>query len=143
MQGYWQKTVDHLWHPGGWLRTGDLGTMDMQGYFYVVDRLKDMILVSGFNVYPNEIEAQLMEHPAISEVGVIGAPCDQTGECVVAFYVSDQKLSDKSLRRFCDERMAHYKMPKHFVALNALPKSPVGKVLRKELRKHTDKLKLK
>ena len=136
MQGYWQRpdeTARVL--KDGWLATGDVATIDDEGYITIVDRKKDMILVSGFNVYPNEVEAVLAAHPGVAEVAVIGMPDETSGEAVCAFVVrKDPALTDTELRDYCRKSLTAYKVPRvvHFRA--DLPKSPVGKVLRKDLR---------
>ena len=136
MQGYWQRpdeTARVL--KDGWLATGDIATVDDDGYLYIVDRKKDMILVSGFNVYPNEVEAVLAAHPGVAEVAVIGVPDDTAGEVVCAFVVrKDPALTEAELRRYCKESLTAYKVPRVVYFRPDLPKSPVGKVLRKDLR---------
>jgi long-chain acyl-CoA synthetase len=136
MRGYWQRpdeTARVL--RDGWLYTGDIATADEDGYLYIVDRKKDMILVSGFNVYPNEVEAVIAAHPGVAEVAVIGSPDDTTGEVVCAFVVrKDPALTDRALRDHCRESLTAYKVPKIVHFRDDLPKSPVGKVLRKDLR---------
>ena len=109
--------------------------MDEDGYFRIVDRKKDMVVVSGFNVYPNEVEDCLATHPGILEAAVIGVPDDATGEAVKAYIVKrDQALSDKDIRAFCKEHLTAYKVPKRVEFRDELPKSNVGKILRKDLR---------
>jgi long-chain acyl-CoA synthetase len=137
MLGYWRKpdeTAKTL--QNGWLLTGDIGIMDPDGYFRIVDRKKDMILVSGFNVYPNEIEDVLATHPDIVEVAVIGVPDGAAGEAVKAFVVArdGSDLTKDSLRNFCKEHLTAYKVPKFVDFRDELPKSNVGKILRKDLR---------
>jgi long-chain acyl-CoA synthetase len=136
MKGYWNKpdeTVQTV--RDGWLMTGDIGVMDADGYFSIVDRKKDMILVSGFNVYPNEIEACLAEHPGIDEVAVIGVPDGAAGEAIRAFIVPrDPSLTEADIRAFCKQHLTAYKVPRSVVFRDALPKSNVGKILRKDLR---------
>lgn len=137
MKGYWQKpeeTAKVL--RNGWLYTGDVARMDEDGYFTIVQRKKDMILVGGFNVYPNEIEEVLFTHPAVQEAAVIGVPDQYRGEAVKAFVVlkpATEATADELLA-FCKERLAKYKLPSLIEFLPALPKSAVGKVLRRELR---------
>ena len=119
----------------GWLNTGDMAIMDDDGYFRIVDRKKDMILVSGFNVYPNEVEDVLVSHPKVLEAAVIGVPDEKSGEVVKAFIVKrDKSCSEKELVEFCKENMTGYKRPKHWEFRDELPKSNVGKILRKDLR---------
>ena len=136
MLGYWQKpeeTAKVL--NDGWLATGDVGVMDKDGYFKIVDRKKDMILVSGFNVYPNEIEDCLAGHPGILESAVIGVPDGAAGEAVKAFVVKrDQGLSADDVKNFCKQHLTGYKVPKSIEFRDELPKSNVGKILRKDLR---------
>ena len=138
MRGYWQhedETESVFW-PDRWLRTGDIAKVDHQGRIYLLDRSKDMILVSGFNVYPNEIEAVLAMHPGILESGVIGVPSkDAHGECVKAFIVKrDPNLTAESVLEHCHKNLTGYKVPKMIEFRKSLPKTPVGKILRKELR---------
>jgi long-chain acyl-CoA synthetase len=137
MPGYWRQpneTANVL--RDGWLYTGDIGTMDSAGYFRIVDRKKDMILVSGFNVYPNELEDVLSALPGVKECAVIGVPDAATGEAVKAFIVrSDPPLDANSVREFCRRELAGYKVPKYVEFRDDLPKSNVGKILRRELRK--------
>ena len=136
MRGYWQRpdeTARVL--RDGWLATGDIATVDEDGYVYIVDRKKDMILVSGFNVYPNEVEAVLAAHPGVAEVAVIGTPDETAGEIVCAFVVrKDPALTEQALRDHCRQSLTAYKVPKVVHFRTDLPKSPVGKVLRKDLR---------
>ncbi len=137
MQGYWhnpsetQKVLD----SEAWLRTGDLARIDAQGFIYLVDRKKDMIIVSGFNVYPNEVEAVIALHPEVAEVGVVGVPDPKTGEIVKAVIVKkDPALTAEMIIDFCQRQLTHYKIPKQIEFRDFLPKSPVGKILRRELR---------
>lgn len=136
MAGYWQRpeeTAQVL--CDGWLATGDVATKDADGYLRIVDRKKDMILVSGFNVYPNEVEAVLADHPGIAEVCVLGAPDPLCGEAVVAFVIPrDPALTAEQVRDHARARLTNYKVPKTIVFRSELPKSNVGKILRKDLR---------
>jgi long-chain acyl-CoA synthetase len=136
MPGYWRQpaeTANAL--RDGWLYTGDIGMMDAEGYFKIVDRRKDMILVSGFNVYPNEVEEVLSSLPGVKECAVIGVPDPLRGEAVKAFIVrSDPALDATAVRDFCRGELADYKVPKFVEFRDDLPKSNVGKILRKELR---------
>jgi long-chain acyl-CoA synthetase len=137
MQGYWNRPEETAKVLGddGWLRTGDMAKMDENGYFYIVDRKKDMILVSGFNVYPNEIEDVVADHPKVLEVGAIGAPDEKSGEVVKVVVVrKDDSLTVKELREFCREQLTGYKVPKYVEFVDELPKTNVGKILRRELR---------
>lgn len=120
----------------GWFHTGDIAEMDSGGYLRIVDRKKDMILVSGFNVYPNEVEAVIAEHPEVAEVAVIGVPDPVTGEAIRAFIaLRTPNLDGEEIIRHCRERLTGYKVPKQVVIREQLPKSPIGKILRAELRK--------
>ncbi|MGC2091897.1 MAG: AMP-binding protein [Methylocella sp.] len=136
MQGYWkqpEETKQVL--RDGWLFTGDIGTMDAEGYFTIVDRRKDMIVVSGFNVYPNEVEAVLAGLAGVKECAVIGVPDGASGEAVKAFVVrGDPALDAATVRDFCRRELTNYKVPKLVEFRDDLPKSNVGKILRKELR---------
>jgi long-chain acyl-CoA synthetase len=136
MKGYWQRPEETAQVIiDGWLRTGDIAQMDEDGHFYIVDRKKDMVLVSGFNVYPTEVEDVLAKHPSVMEAGVIGIPDDATGEAVRAYVVKrDPALTEESLREHCRQHLTSYKIPKQFIFRAELPKTPVGKVLRKDLR---------
>ena len=136
MLGYWQRpdATDEIMQDG-WLRTGDIATMDEEGFMRIVDRKKDMILVSGFNVYPNEIEDVVMEHPGVLEVAAVGVPGGAGGETVKIFVVKkDPSLSEESLITFCRRHLTGYKVPKLVEFRDELPKSNVGKILRRELR---------
>lgn len=121
---------------GGWLHTGDMGRLDRDGYLYVVERKKDLIIRGGFNVYPREVEEALYAHPGVAEAAVVGRPDPAMGEEVVAFVVRrpGARVTAEELTRFCRERLAGFKCPREVRFVDALPKSPVGKVLRKELR---------
>jgi long-chain acyl-CoA synthetase len=137
MKGYWNrpeetaKTID----ANGWLRTGDVGFVNEDGYIKLVDRLKDMVLVSGFNVYPNEVEDVLVANPKVLEAGVIGVPDGAAGEAVKAFVVKkDPSLTEDELMAWCRDQLTGYKRPKSIVFVKELPKSNVGKILRRELR---------
>ena len=136
MQGYWQRpdeTARVL--KDGWLATGDIAKMDADHYIEIVDRKKDMILVSGFNVYPNEVEAVLATHPAVADCAVVGVPDDECGEIVVAFVTKkDEAVTEDEIRQHCKQALTGYKVPRIVVFKNDLPKSNVGKVLRKDLR---------
>jgi long-chain acyl-CoA synthetase len=137
MKGYWQRPDETIKVLGsdGWLHTGDIARMDENGYFYIVDRKKDMILVSGFNVYPNEVEDAVMQHPGVAEVAAIGMPDEHSGEVVKIFVVrKDPNLTVEELKQFCKENLTGYKRPKVIEFRDALPKSNVGKILRRELR---------
>ena len=136
MLGYWERpdeTAKVL--EDGWLYTGDIAQMDEEGYFKIVDRKKDMILVSGFNVYPNEVEDCLANHPGVREAAVIGVPDEHSGEAVKAFIVKkDPGLTEESVVKHCRESLAGYKVPRQVEFRDDLPKSPIGKIIRRELR---------
>ena len=136
MKGYWhcsEKTAETI--VDGWLHTGDIVKVDEQGYIKVVDRLKDMIIVSGFNVYPNELEQALTVHPDVSQCAAIGVPDPKAGEVVKMFVVSaNPELTEDQVIDYCKQNMAGYKVPKYIEFRDQLPMSNVGKVLRKDLR---------
>lgn len=133
--GYWEKDNSDVFYPGGWFKTGDIGLMDEDGFFKIVDRKKDMIKVSGFNVYPNEIENVIAGHPKVLEVAAIGVPDERSGEVIKAFIVKrDPSLTEEELRDFCHKNLTNYKVPKYFEFRNELPKSNVGKIIRRMLR---------
>ena len=138
MKGYWDKPVETKETlRDGWLWTGDIAKRDKDGYFYIVDRKKDMILVSGFNVYPNEIEEVLATHPKILEAAVIGLKDDKSGEAVKAFIVkNDESITEEEVRKFASENLTNYKRPKFIEFRKDLPKTNVGKILRRELREN-------
>ena len=137
MKGYWQRPDETAKVLGadGWLHTGDIARMDETGYVYIVDRKKDMILVSGFNVYPNEVEDVVMQHPGVAEVAAVGVPDEHSGEVVKLFVVrKDPNLTVEELKKFCHDNLTGYKRPKLIEFRDSLPKSNVGKILRRELR---------
>jgi long-chain acyl-CoA synthetase len=137
MRGYFERPEEskRAFTADGWFRTGDIGVMDERGYFKIVDRLKDMILVSGFNVYPNEVEEVLMKHPDILEAAAIGVPDPQSTERVKACVVRKREsLTEEEVIRHCRESLAAYKVPRVVQFYKELPKSNVGKILRRELR---------
>jgi long-chain acyl-CoA synthetase len=137
MKGYWNRPDEtaKVMLPGNWLRTGDVGRMDAQGFVYIEDRKKDMILVSGFNVYPNEVEAAAVTHPGILEAAAVAQPDEHSGEVVALFVVrKDPNLSEKDVIDHCRKSLAGYKLPKHVYFRTELPKTNVGKILRKALR---------
>ncbi len=137
MRGYWNRPDEtaKVMLPDGWLRTGDVGHMDDRGYVFLQDRKKDLILVSGFNVYPNEVEEVAASHPGILECAAVAQADEHSGE-VVALYVvrKDPNLTERDVIEYCRKSLAGYKVPKHVYFRNELPKSNVGKILRKELR---------
>ena len=137
MKGYWnRKEETEKVIKNNWLYTGDLAYMDDKGYFFIVDRKKDMIIVSGFNVYPTEIEQVLVEIPDILEAGVIGISSDKTGEMVKAYLVPKEgkTLDIEEIKKYCYQHLSRYKVPKEFEIISELPKTNVGKILRRELR---------
>jgi len=139
MSGYWGRDNKDVFFEGNWFRTGDMGRMDEEGFFKIVDRKKDMINVSGFNVYPNEIENVVANHPKVLEVAAIGVPDKKSTESVKIFVVkSDESLTKEELNAYCDENLTGYKTPKYIEFTKELPKSNVGKILRRELREAED-----
>ena len=135
MRGYWQRDNADTFTPNGYFRSGDIGVMNDEGFLTLVDRKKDMILVSGFNVYPNEVEAALTEHPKVLEVAVVGVADDHSGEVPKAFVVKkDADLTVEELKDFASKRLTGYKRPQSYEFIDELPKTAVGKILRKELR---------
>jgi long-chain acyl-CoA synthetase len=137
MRGYWQRPEDtaKTITADGWLRTGDMGRMDEQGYFYIVDRKKDMILVSGFNVYPNEIEDVIATMPGVLEVAAVGVPDEKSGEAVkVVIVKKDESLTAEQVKAYCKDQLTGYKQPRLIEFRSELPKTNVGKILRRELR---------
>jgi long-chain acyl-CoA synthetase len=137
MAGYWQRPDETaaVMLEGGWLKTGDIGRMDSAGFVYIEDRKKDMILVSGFNVYPNEIEGVVARHPGVLEVAAVSQPDERSGEVVAIFVVrKDPTLTAESLIEFCRTELTGYKIPRHVYFRDELPKTNVGKILRRALR---------
>jgi len=137
MKGYWQREEEtaKVITDDGWLKTGDVAKMDEKGYFRIVDRLKDMILVSGFNVYPNEIESVIVGLEGVLEVGVIGVPDGKRGEVVKAVIVrKDPALTEEDVIAHCRKDLTAYKVPRIVEFRTELPKTNVGKILRRELR---------
>ncbi len=137
MKGYWQRPEDTAKsiNPEGWLHTGDMARMDERGFFYIVDRKKDMILVSGFNVYPNEIEDVIATHPGVLEVAAVGVPDEKSGEAVkVVIVKKDPALTAEDIKNHCRTELTGYKQPRFIEFRTELPKSNVGKILRRELR---------
>ena len=136
MAGYWnqpEQTAQTV--VEGWLHTGDIVTVDNEGYITIVDRLKDMIIVSGFNVYPNELEQVLTTHQDVSQCAAVGVPDDKAGEVVKMFIVrSNSSLTESQVIEFCKKNMAGYKVPKVIEFRDSLPMTNVGKVLRKDLK---------
>jgi len=147
MKGYWNKPEEtKVTLRDGWLYTGDIGYMDEDGFFYIVDRKKDMIIASGFNVYPRDVDEVLYEHPKVLEAAVIGVPDEYRGETVKAFVVlkPGETATADDIIGFCKQKLAPYKVPKIVEFTDSLPKTAVGKVLRKELRaRELEKMKKK
>ena len=137
MAGYWNRPDEtaKVMTADGYFRTGDIGVMGTDGFIKIVDRKKDMILVSGFNVYPNEVEEVIASHPGVLECAVIGVPDEKSGEAVKAFVVKkDPNITAEDIIRFCHEQLTNYKVPKHIEFRTTLPKTNVGKILRRQLR---------
>lgn len=135
--GYWQKPEEtaQVFYADGFLRTGDIGYIDANGFVFLVDRKKDIILVSGFNVYPNEIEEVVAMHPGVQEVAAVGVPDERTGEAVKLFVQrKDPNLTERELIKYCRQHLTGYKIPHYVEFRDELPKSNVGKILRKALR---------
>ena len=140
MRGYWQRQDEtaKVLTPDGWLHTGDIAKMDEKGYFYIVDRKKDMILVSGFNVYPNEIEDVVAACPGVLECAAVGVPDEKSGEAVKVVVVKkDPNLTAETIKEYCRANLTGYKLPKIIEFRDSLPKTNVGKILRRELRDPT------
>jgi long-chain acyl-CoA synthetase len=137
MRGYWNRPdeTEKVMLPDGWLRTGDIGRMDSRGFVYIEDRKKDMIVVSGFKVFPNEVEEVVAHMPGVREVAAVGIPDDRSGEVVVLFVVrQDPALTEASIQQFCQKQLTGYKLPRHVYFRSELPKTNVGKILRRSLR---------
>jgi long-chain acyl-CoA synthetase len=139
MQGYWNQPAEtSRVFDGAWLRTGDVAVMEPDGFMRIVDRKKDMILVSGFNVYPNEVEDVIAQMPSVLEVAVIGVPDGAAGEAVQAYVVPnpghEAELTEAAVVAYCRSNMTSYKVPRRVLVRTELPKTPIGKVLRRELR---------
>ncbi len=137
MQGYWNRPEEtgRTFTADGWLKTGDIATMDTKGFFYIVGRKKDMILVSGFNVYPNEIEEVINAHPGVAECAAVGVADERTGEAVKVFVVrKDPNLRETEIQAWCRANLTSYKRPHYIEFIDTLPKSAVGKILRRQLR---------
>jgi long-chain acyl-CoA synthetase len=136
MKGYWNNPEEtEKVFRDGWLKTGDIGFMNADGCVTIVDRKKDMILVSGFNVYPNEIESVVAEHPGVAECAAVGVPDEKSGEAVNLFVVrKEPTLTEKEIHDYCKARLAGFKRPRRISFRDVLPKSPIGKILRRELR---------
>src|SRR5262249_9210960 len=135
--GYWKRPDETalVFTKDGYLKTGDIGKMDEEGFIYLVDRKKDMLLVSGFNVYPNEVEQVIAMHPGVLEVGVIGVFDKESGERVKACIVKkDPDLTEEQIIAYCREHLTSYKVPKAVEFYDELPKTNVGKILRRALK---------
>ena len=136
MNGYWNNPVEtaNVLHAG-WLKTGDVGHLDDQGRVTITDRKKDMILVSGFNVYPNEVESVVAAHPGVLECAVVAVPDEKSGEAVKVVIVrKDPNLTKEDVIEHCRAQLTGYKLPRHVEFRDVLPKTPIGKILRRELR---------
>ena len=136
-QGYYKRPDEtaQAFDKDDWFHSGDIGFMDEQGYFQIVDRKKDMINISGFNVYPNEVEAVIASHEDVIEVGVIGIPDETSGETVMAVVVSrNPQLTHEHIRMHCEMSLTRYKIPRRTEFVDEMPKTNVGKILRRELR---------
>ncbi|MBM4198904.1 MAG: AMP-binding protein, partial [Gammaproteobacteria bacterium] len=143
MQGYYNRPEEtaKVMLPGGWLRTGDIGHMDDKGFVYIEDRKKDMINVSGFNVYPNEVEGVAVTHPGVLEVAAVAKTDERSGEAVALFVVrKDPKLTENDIIEYCRAALTGYKVPHYVYFRSELPKTNVGKILRRELRDEAQKL---
>ena len=137
MKGYWQQpdATAEVLDAEGWLKTGDIAVIDPDGFVRIVDRKKDLILVSGFNVYPNEIEDVMMAHPKVAQCAAIGVPDDRTGEAVKLFVVVHEGGPDAAdLKAFCKANLTGYKVPRYIELRESLPMTAVGKILRRALR---------
>jgi long-chain acyl-CoA synthetase len=137
MAGYWQRpdATEEVMTPDGYFKSGDIGVMDERGYIRIVDRKKDMILVSGFNVYPNEIEAVAVGCEGVNEAACVGVPDKSSGEAVMLFLTrSDPNLTEAMVRKHCSSELTGYKKPRHIRFIDEMPKTNVGKILRRELR---------
>lgn len=140
MRGYWEKDKEGVFFPGDWFRTGDIGLMDAEGFFKIVDRKKDMIKVSGFNVFPNEIENVIAGYPKVLEVAAIGVPHERSGEAIKVYIVKkDPSLTEEELIEFCHTSLTNYKVPKFVEFIDEIPKSNVGKILRRVLKEKHEK----
>jgi long-chain acyl-CoA synthetase len=137
MKGYWNRPEanEEAITGEGWFRTGDMATVDEDGYFFIVDRKKDLIIRGGYNVYPREIEEVLYEHPAIQEAAVVGVPHDELGEEVGAAVVlkEGESLEADELKSYVKEQVAAYKYPRRIWFVDELPKGPTGKILKREI----------
>jgi len=137
MRDYWQQPEEtaKVMTPDGFFKSGDIGEMDQRGYIRIVDRKKDMIVVSGFKVFPNEIEEVVSSHPGVLECAAVGVPDEKSGEAVMLFVARrDKSLTKEALAEYCRQKLTGYKRPKYIEFRDELPKTNVGKILRRELR---------
>ncbi len=137
MKGYWKRpeATAEVIDDEGWFKTGDVAIIDEEGYVRIVDRVKDMVLVSGFNVYPNEVEDIVSKHDKVQNCAVIGVPDEKTGEAVKLFIIpGDKSLTAEEVNEYCRLNLTAYKVPKQVEFRDVLPMTPVGKILRKDLR---------
>jgi long-chain acyl-CoA synthetase len=137
MLGYWNRPDEtaKVMLPGSWLKTGDVGRIDARGFVFIEDRKKDMILVSGFNVYPNEVESVVVTHPGVLEAAAVAQADEKSGEVVALFVVrKDPTLTAQDVIEHCRSQLTGYKVPKHVYFKDDLPKTNVGKILRRQLR---------
>jgi long-chain acyl-CoA synthetase len=136
MQGYYNMPGETLATlRNGWLYTGDMGRLDEDGYLYIVERKKDLIIRGGLNIYPRDVEEVLNRHPAVIEAAVVGVPSERMGEEVKAFVVTRSPVDAETLMAYCRESLANYKTPSHIEFISALPRNAVGKIDKKELRR--------
>jgi long-chain acyl-CoA synthetase len=135
MSGYWRDPAGTALAlaPDGWFATGDIGTIDDDGYLFLVDRKKDVILRGGYTVYPREVEDVLHEHPAVHEVAVVGVPDETFGEEIVALVVLNEEADPEAIKEFVRERVAGYKYPRLVISVDTLPKGPSGKILKRAI----------
>ncbi|MCB0830848.1 MAG: AMP-binding protein, partial [Solirubrobacterales bacterium] len=136
-KGYWEmpEATEKAIDPDGWFSSGDMATVDEDGYYSIVDRKKEMILRGGYNVYPREVEEVLYEHPAVAEAAVMGVPHDDLGEEIVAIiaFKEGESATEDELRDHAKSGVAAYKYPRHIVIVDELPKGPTGKILKREI----------
>jgi long-chain acyl-CoA synthetase len=143
MKGYWRRPEETAQAvPDGWFRTGDMARVDEDGYFFIVDRKKDVVIRGGYNVYPREVEEVLYEHPAVAEAAVLGTPHPELGEDVVAVVALEpgSTATPKELRDHVKRQVAGYKVPRRVWVVDELPKGPTGKILKREIQLPTEGL---